>query len=187
MDQLVRLDDRRSGLGPPRFRLGTLLLIVTALCIVLASYRWIGPYGAMMIGVFVIAILAHIAGNWLGTQLREIGDRPAPDEDAENLPVTHGLAKGTGNVQPQHFAPVTHLRGRAPLTRAVLIAVVSAFAAGAAGGALVVWFFSPTSPTWAMFICGATAFGVLAAIWAFLVAAFVQSGWKALSQATKGK
>jgi len=185
MDQLVRLDDRRSGLGPPRFRLGTLLLIVTALCIVLASYKWLGPWGAVMIGLFELAILAHIAGNWLGTQLREIGDRPSSDEDAANLPVTHGLAKG--NIQPQHFAPVTHLRGRAPLTRGILIAIASAFAVGASGGALLVWLFSPTAPTWAMFICGGTAFGVLAAIWAFLVAAFVQSGWKALSQATKGK
>jgi hypothetical protein len=184
MDQLVRLDDRRPGLGPPRFRLGTLLLVVTALCIVLASYSWLGPYGAMMVGLFVLAILAHIAGNWLGTQLREIGDRSTPDDEVANSTVTQ-LAKGS--IQPQHFAPVTHLHARAPLTRGVLIAVVSAFIVGASGGALLVWLFTPTSRTWAMFVCGATAFGVLAAIWSFLVAAFVQSGWKALSQATKGK
>jgi hypothetical protein len=139
----------------------------------------------MMIGLFVLAIFAHIAGNWLGTQLREIGDRPTQEDEVGSVPVTHGLAKGS--IQPQHFAPVTHLRARAPLARGVFIAVVSAFAVGASGGALLVWLFSPTSPTWAMFICGAAAFGVLAAIWSFLVAAFVQSGWKALSQATKGK
>jgi hypothetical protein len=185
MDDLVPLSDRRSGLGPPRFRLGTLLLLVTAVCLVLASYRWLGPYGATIIGLFVIAILAHIAGNYLGTQLREIGSTPVPESDYPNSPVAHGLAKGS--IQPQHFAPASHLHARAPLPRAVLVTVACAFAAGACGGILMVWLFSPSWPTWMMFVCGATAFGVLAAIWSFLVAAFVQSGWKALSQALKDK
>jgi len=185
MDHLVRLSDRRTSLGPPRFRLGTLLLLVTAVCIVLASYRWLGPFGATMVGLLLVAILAHIAGNWLGTRLRDMGDRPANEFDFPDAPVTQGLAKGT--LPSQHFAPVSHLHSRGPLPRSVLITVICAFAAGACGGTLMVWLFSPKSPTWMMLICGATAFGVLAAIWSFIVAAFLQSGLKALSQATKGK
>jgi hypothetical protein len=184
MTDLVPLRDRRAGLGPPRFGLGTLLLLVTACCVVLASYTWIGAYGATLVGLFVVAVLAHVAANWLGTQLRDIGDR-VEDDDEPQSPVLHGVAKG--NARPQHNAPASHLGDRIPLHRGVMVTAAISAAVGGAAGSLLVWLVSTRPPTWPMLICGGAAFAALAAMWSFLVAAFVQSGWKALTQATRHK
>jgi hypothetical protein len=171
----------RPGLGPPRFGLRTLLVLVTTFCLILASYTWFGAYGATWATLFALAVMAHVAGNWLGTQLRSLGDQRLPPGAEQG----DGLAAIHTPLQAEHFAPPSHLNRRSPLPRFVLVAVLIGTLVGIAGGAVLVWWVNDSRATWFDISCGALAFGVLGGLGTFGVAAFLQAGWRALSQATR--
>lgn len=173
--------ERRAALGPPRFGLATLLLAVTVVCVILAVYTWSGAYAAMLVAFLVAAVGAHILGNWLGTQLRHVGNRPAPMDEPE----ASAVATARGQAEPHHFAPPTHLRQRSPLSPITLLVVVLAVAGGIVGGAALVRTAIGPQVTWAQLAAGAAAFGVLAGIWTFALTAFLHAGWKAWSDATR--
>jgi hypothetical protein len=182
MSDQVPLSDLRPGIGPPRFGLRTMLLLMTAVCVVLVAYTWFGAYVSMLLALFVLAIFAHIAGNWLGTRLRDAGSRQLPAEQAGS--VWHSTAKGK-DLAPQHFAPASHLHQRSPLPRFVVITVGVGLLAGTAGGALLVWFVNGPRATLGNVAAGAVAFGILGAFFTFLLASFAEAGWRAVAQATR--
>ena len=68
--------DRRAGLKPPQFRLSTLLWGMAALSALFAAMTWVGPLAAFGLVLLALSIVAHVAGNALGTRLRENGSRP---------------------------------------------------------------------------------------------------------------
>jgi hypothetical protein len=180
MTDLVPLSDRRPGIGPPRFGLRTLLMLMTGFCLMLVSYVWFGAYVAMLVGLFALAVLGHVAGNWLGTKLRDAGDQHLPPEHAGQ--VTHSKARGK-TLEPQHFAPKSNLHQRSPLPRYVIFTVLGGALLAALGGGLLVWLLNGPRATWSNVAAGGTAFGALGAMATFLVVAFLQAGWQALQQA----
>src|SRR4051812_40695997 len=97
-------DDRRLPLSPPKFRLRTLLLIVSLLCILLAIITSLDAYGMFAAIMLVLSIIAHFVGAAIGHQLRDHGSQPA--EDAPKVEERYRA------VQPAEFAPTTRLSRR---------------------------------------------------------------------------
>ncbi|MFT5523141.1 MAG: hypothetical protein ACI9HK_001085, partial [Pirellulaceae bacterium] len=96
--------DFRAGLQPPRFGLTTLLVVISLLCVSFAAINFFGSHGALGVVVLLFAVFAHVLGNALGSQLRNNGNRPLPNEDGESL--EHGQQN---KLTDDDFAPLTRL------------------------------------------------------------------------------
>src|SRR5690606_13140276 len=68
-------DTQHAGLPPPQFRLSTLMLSVTALCGVLAASLVLHPLTTFGLVLLSLAIVAHVAGTFYGTRLRDGSSR----------------------------------------------------------------------------------------------------------------
>ena len=127
--------DRREGLRPPQFRLSTLLWGMTALSILFAAMTWVGPLAALGLLLLFLSIVAHVAGNAIGTRLREIGSRPR----AETGGAPDFLKRKPGSrVSAGECAPATRLGSHHPLGWLIVVATAIAFVlGGVAGGAFL--------------------------------------------------
>ena len=164
-----------KSLRPPQFGLRTLLLAVAA-CAVLASlYQWMSPMALAAVVLLVLAIIAHVAGNAIGTRLREIGsDRPFDDDASGRL---------RAKPKAEDFAPATRLGQRHGLGWPLLLATAIGTISGAVGGG--VWtILASRGPVGPLNIAvGVVAFAVLGGIAAFAAYGFVQVGLTAVRQA----
>src|SRR5437763_3726550 len=164
-----------KSLRPPQFGLRTLLALVAACGGLLALRQWLDPIAVAAIAFLALSIFCHVAGNCLGTRLREIGDSrdlPRDDSPAARLP-----------PRPQDFAPVTHLGGRQSLGWTIVIASSIGIAGGAVGGGL--WTFAASrrqAPALSIAV-GVIAFAVLGGLAAFATVGFAQVLFGALWQA----
>jgi len=151
------------------------LTALVGVCMALVTY--IGAWAAMVVGLFVLMIGAHVVGNALGTKLRRSGDslsgkESAPEPSALDRPVS------------ESFAPTTHLRDRKPLGIPVLIATgVGFLVCGLLASLLLPQVLNP-KPTWEAVLAAAIACGVLGALVTFAGFSFLQVTIKALWQAT---
>src|SRR5437762_8122334 len=86
-----------KSLRPPQFGLKTLLALVAACGGLLALRQWLDPIAIAAIAFLALSIFCHVAGNCIGTRLREIGDNPnSPREEAPAARLA---------PRPQDFAP----------------------------------------------------------------------------------
>src|SRR5947209_1275592 len=115
-----------KSLRPPQFGLRTLLALVAACGGLLALRQWLDPIAIAGIAFLAISIFCHVAGNCLGTRLREIGDRP----DLVSDPST----AASRQPRAQDFAPVTQLSRRHSLGWTIVIASSIGITSGAIGG-----------------------------------------------------
>jgi hypothetical protein len=99
----------RPSLQPPQFRLQTLLLWVTGLCVLFAAAQFLQPIGFFALLLLILAVLAHVAGNAIGTRLRENGDT-ASVADAARIAKLHQQS-----LQQEDYAPITRLGKRSDL------------------------------------------------------------------------
>lgn len=171
------------GLGPPRFRLGSLLGGIAALCLVLASYTWFGPSGALLFGLFALAVLAHITGNWLGNQLRDIGDHNRVQRYERTAPA----APRKLLVEEHHYAPATSLRHHRRMSKATRWSIAAGALATGLSGATVLAIVHWNETTWTSLALVMVALMVLGGIFTFLCLSFVQAGWHAWSEATRDR
>jgi hypothetical protein len=168
-------------LRPPQFGLRTLLLLVTACAFLLALERWfsLAPIAVAALVLLALSIFAHVAGNAIGTRLREIGDQP---DDG-------GADQAYRFRQPQagDFAPATQLSQRQSLGWTIVVATITGTIAGGIGGGLWTWLASsgPIGPL--NIAVGVVAFGVLGGIGAFTTVGLTQvlcgAIWQALHSA----
>ncbi len=169
--------ESKSVLSPPQFGLRALLLAVTACAVLAALSQWLTPVVIACIVFLVLCVIAHVAGNVIGTRLRELGSQP---------PAGDPISAGLDRVKPSaaDFAPPTRLGQRQALGWPILIATLTGILAGAVGGA--VWtLVSSRGPVGALHLgVGGLAFAVLGGIIAFAAFGFVQVGLAALRQAT---
>ncbi|MCI0357192.1 MAG: hypothetical protein L0211_01745, partial [Planctomycetaceae bacterium] len=63
-------------LRPPQFGLRTLLFVVTVCAVLAALSKWVTPLVFLCLVFLALTIIAHVAGNAIGTRLREIGSHP---------------------------------------------------------------------------------------------------------------
>jgi len=144
-------EEYRPPLRPPQFRLSTLLILVTCLAAVFASFGFLGPYGAPAVVLLLLCVAAHLAAARLGDRLRANGDRPV-DEQGRPLPRLKRLP-----LRADQFAPASRLSERSSIGLPVLIVTaVGAVAGGLLGGAGLAWL------NWEKANLISIAFGVIA-------------------------
>jgi hypothetical protein len=168
--------DLRKSLRPPQFGLRTLLALVTACAALFALAQWLPPAAIVLLAFFALSIFCHVAGNAVGTRLRQIGDTN------DRTPCDHNLLV---RPQPRDFAPATHLSRRQSLGWITVIATSVGIASGAIGGGL--WTIAagqgPVGIT--NIAVGVIAFAVLGGLAAFATVGFAQvllgAIWQALS------
>src|SRR5262245_13086936 len=102
-------DDRRPALPPPRFSLGALFVGTALLGVLFAGIHYFGTFWIVIVILFALCVVAHVAGNAIGTKLREFGDTPLEADD------TPARVPPIAKPAPSDFAPVTRLRQRRPL------------------------------------------------------------------------
>lgn len=169
-DQYREASDMRGGLAPPRFGLKTMFLMVAAVAASLAFWLAVGPGPGIAVLLIGLVVFAHVAGNALGSQLRDGGAR----------------IRRTGpqkTVRSGDYAPVTKLSQRAPLGRCLLVATVIGGVAGAIGGGTLLFRLHPESATVSSLGVGCLATGALGSFWAFwvfsLLQVFLGAWWQA--------
>ncbi|HEY2413724.1 MAG TPA: hypothetical protein VGI40_15850 [Pirellulaceae bacterium] len=165
-----------KSLRPPQFGLRTLFALVAAICVLLALRQWISPLAIAALAFLAVSIFCHVAGNAIGTRLRQIGDLPEP-ASSEPAPSTRRSPK------PQDFAPPTQLSRRSNLGWMIIVASSIGVTTGAIGGGL--WTFAAghghVEPV--NIIVGVIAFAFLGGIAAFATFGFVQVLGGAIRQA----
>ena len=171
-------NDRRPTLSPPQFGLRTMLLGVSLCAVIFASFQWLSPLAIVGLIFLVICIAAHIAGNAIGTRLRENGSRPLPPHDLE----PHSARFRT--VSTAEFAEATQLSRHSSLGWPQLIASAAGLVAGGVGGGLGTVLLSRKYDETTIAI-GCVAFAVLGGMAAFIGFSFLQVAWSALSDAER--
>jgi hypothetical protein len=167
---------KSASLRPPQFGLRTMLALITACAALLALLQWLHPAAVALLGFLAISIFCHVAGNAIGTRLRQIGDNCDP------------LAARPRAIVPpaQHdFAPATPLSRRQGLGWMIIVATSVGIASGAVGGGLWTFLTSRGQADISNVAVGVIAFAFLGGMAAFAVFAFVQvlSGaiWQAMA------
>lgn len=175
------ITDRRPSLKPPQFRLRTLMWTVAVICVLLAAMKTAGPTASLILGLLVLAVIAHVMGNALGTRLRENGDRPLPEDgqiDA-TFSIFHRKAR-RGD-----YAPATRLRDRVSLGRAVFVIIaVGALIGAASGGGVLAWA-NWERATILNIAMGTFASAVLGGFLGFVSSSFIEVAFGALSHALR--
>jgi len=126
----VASDDHRPGLRPPRFHLSTLLWLVAFLCAVFTMMGMVGPYGVFALILLVLSVFAHVAGNAIGTRLRENGDFPI-SSDGKPIPMDPNRFR---KPHEPEYAPITLLGRQVSLGLIVFVITISGVVVGAVGG-----------------------------------------------------
>jgi hypothetical protein len=167
-------------LEPPQFSLRVLFWMIAGVGAVLAISQAVGPAAGLTMGLGLVAILAHVAGNVIGTKLHSHSPMRSSTSGTETEPSRSTVPP---LVMPDQFAPVTRLSSRTPLGRGLLIVTsLGAMFGGIAGGALLLWFHQETAtlPTLAL---GFSASAVLAGLWTYwmggLLQVFLGAWWEA--------
>ncbi|MFT7640370.1 MAG: hypothetical protein ACI9G1_002113, partial [Pirellulaceae bacterium] len=132
--------------------------------------------------VLLFAVFAHVLGNALGSQLRNNGNRPLPNEDGESL--EHGQQN---KLTDDDFAPLTRLSQYESTGRITLILVALGAALGAAVGTVFfLCLYWEKAEIWNIG-AGALAFAVLGGIGTFAAVGFLRTSISALSQAAQSQ
>jgi ABC-type antimicrobial peptide transport system permease subunit len=169
-------DDRQVGIGPPRFSLRTLLLIVTVAGCLFGVMSVLGTLWSMGMLMILCLIFAHVAGNSLGTTLRDQATRHAAEERRERL-LTNPI------VAARHEAPApSQLTKSSRLNRVTLVMTAGgAIAGGALGGTLSADLYPEAGI--AALVLGVVSAAVLGGFVGFTVSAFVSVARAALGEA----
>jgi hypothetical protein len=162
-------DDRRPALQPPQFGLLGIFVALTVIAVLFAVTHYFGSYGAAIVALFVLCVVAHVVGNALGTRLRDFGDQPVR-ADGSPAPRSRQFQKPSAN----QFAPHTRLRDRSSLGKRILFVTVFGAGLGAFLGFVGVQWVADDRTTWPVFLLGTGACAVLGAIWTFATASFLQ-------------
>ena len=175
--------DSPPPLTPPRFGLGTLLFWVAVFCAWLASYSLLGATGAFALGLLILAIVAHVAGNAIGMRLRQhAAERPPADHESPP-PQRSRLPR----LATDDFAPATRLRQRDSLGKPIFyFTALGSLACAILGGYWLTQLLGDAA-TMANIGLGVFASGVLGAIWSFVAGSFLQVAGTALWQASREK
>ena len=169
---------QQKSLRPPQFGLRTLLLLVAAIGVLLALRQWLDPIVIAAILFLALSVFCHVAGNAIGTRLREIGSQP--NQVADPLFPTERV-----RPEPQDFAPTTQLGQRRSLGWTIIIATSVGITSGAIGGGFWTFLTSRGEPEIVTIAIGVAAFGVLGGLAAFATVGFAQVLFGAIWQAMK--
>ena len=159
-------------LPPPRFSLRTLLLAVTAAGVFFGLFWWFSPLVVLGWAVAALMVAAHVAGNSLGTKLRDRASRRRTPSDV------------SGHAASAHQAPISHLSERWSLGWGMFLLTAFGALATMIGGCLWMERVYHLGLDLYGLAVAATAFGIMGGIGSFAVATFSQvmavAFWQAL-------
>jgi len=146
-------------------RLVTYSWLAVVLAIACAAIGWLGLAGWMAAAVLLASVAMHVAGNAIGTRLREATDR--------DLARPQGLPADPAAGLPQlPVSSPSHLERHSSLGRLVPVSAgIGAVCGGTAGALALVWL-AGSSPAGALLGGGSSA--VVGGLLGFLGASFVE-------------
>ncbi len=160
---------QRAGLRPPTFRLSSLLVVMAIICTTLALLRLLDP---MWVGLFLFLLLivsAHVAGNVLGTQLRNNARFAEPLNDDRPAAVPHRNERTDASL----FAPSTRLSRRIRLGLSTFIVTGVGGLGGAIGGGWFLWWLLHGNVSIASITVGVVSCGVLGGLSFFVISSLL--------------
>jgi hypothetical protein len=143
-------------------RLVTYSWLAVVLAIACAAIGWLGLAGWMAAAVLLASVAMHVAGNAIGTRLREATDHDLALRRNTSLPA----------AAPLPASGPTHLERRSSLGRLVPISAGIGAACGGTAGTLSLLWLTASSPAGALLGGGSSA--VVGGLLGFLVASFVE-------------
>lgn len=172
-------DQLRPALRPPQFGLRTMWVAMTLCGGLFALTQWLPPASVAAIGFLLLAIGGHVAGNLLGTRLRQHAD----DHGVAALAPASGRRRP---VQTELFAPTTQLGQTSPLGWPLLAGTLAGIVAGGIAGGYSTLVFSSGETAELNLVVGIVAYGVLGGIGSFVGFGFLFVGGSAISQSLRG-
>jgi len=153
-----------------------MLLIVSSVGVLLGLSQWMSPVSFAALLLLILSIIAHVAGNVIGTRLKSRRQRRA----AEALEAIEPRE----SLRNEHFAPTTKLGGRQSLGWLPLGSGIGGFALGAVLGSLWTANLLGRDFDWGTIALAGIAFGALGGFGGFLVVGFSKALWDAWHQAS---
>jgi len=142
-------------------RLVTYSWLAVVLAVACAAISWLGPAGWLAAVVVLASLAAHVAGNALGTRMREATDR--------DLARSGGLRVW---ADPVPSAKPTHLERSGSLGLLVPVSAGIGALCGAAIGTAALLAF--TASSWTGALLGGVSSAVIGGLFGFLMASFVE-------------
>jgi hypothetical protein len=167
-------------LGPPQFGLRTLLLVVSTAAVLLGLSQWLSPIKFAAVLLLVLSVIDHVAGNVIGSRLRDGRQRAKPEPASEDRPQPASL-------RDHHFAPVTKLGGRHSLGWIPAVGAAAGLLLGAAGGGIWTAILLQPEFDWFPVSIAMVAFGALGGFGGFLVVGFCKALGEAWHEAAHQK
>jgi hypothetical protein len=140
-------------------RFSTYAGIAVALGVACAAIGWLGLAGWLAVAVVLASIAMHVAGNAIGTSLRD-----AADQRLERVP--QQALTAVPRAAPSHLERHTRLGRLVPVS-----AGIGAACGGVVGAAALVAFAAASLPG---AVLGGLSSAVLGGLFGFLVASFVE-------------
>jgi hypothetical protein len=164
----------RNG-SKPQFGLRTMLAVVAILAVLFAVMSTIGPTASVGLLLTLAVIGLHVAGNALGTTLRDNAPTEAIEQRAAHQPRAAALKRASAALPP------SRLYHRTSLGWMIWVTTVLGCGVGGWFGAteLAPWF----GPSTAGLVVGAGSFAVLGAFFGFLSGSFLKMALTAWWQA----
>lgn len=152
--------------------------MVAVVCCVMATFSAAGPIAGWAVVLALLVVLAHVAGNALGTQLRANGSKPLPicegEPESFDGVVVPDRQPSVHRLSTEHFAPATRLSQRRPLGRFMAMMTIC----GAIVGTGVAWIllanYYAAVATVPMFAVASISAGVLGGLFAFALCSLLQ-------------
>ncbi len=151
---------------------------VACLCAVLSVSRAAGALVAWGVTLAAAVVLAHVAGNTLGTRLRDHADRRRAVELTRR---PEAQRSEYADRSPVAFAPVTCLSQHRPV--GWLVQLGTAVGALAGGGLAFAWLVDPNRSGMGDMILAVAALGVMGGIASFGLSTLLRVGLSAWWQA----
>jgi len=146
-------------------RLVTYSWLAVVLAIACAAIGWLGLAGWMAAAVLLASVAMHVAGNAIGTRLREATDRDLAGPRERSPDSVAGLSQ-------LPVSSPSHLQRHSSLGRLVPISAGIGAVCGGAAGTLSLLWLTASSPAGALLGGGSSA--VVGGLLGFLGASFVE-------------
>jgi len=177
-DVITSVSSASGTTPPPRFALRTLMLGVGALCVLLALMKALGPTASMALLLAMFAVLAHVAGNALGTRLRDLGGHTSRHDKTD----INRLAARSHAPIHVGAGPSCRLRHRAALGWAMVVVTVMGAIAGAVAGGVALTWLNWEQATLGNIALGTSACSLLGGFSGFLAGSFCEVALGALRE-----
>jgi hypothetical protein len=157
----------------PQFRLRTLMIAVTGCCVLFALMREVGPLASTGLCFFLLLVLLHVAGNALGTSLRDRAVQE-PNEQQTGLSIAAPVAAQVANTP-------SRLREHTSLGRMIVILTAVGAALGGSLSSLAYAYWTDVHV--GGLIVGSLSAAIVGGFFGFMTSSFCKMIFRAWRQA----